>query len=91
MKPTLSRELALDALRMSLSDDQVATAQGLFKRVSLDIALQDTLPARWQALSGWLSPTAKDQQWLALPRGLSFFYPFVRLFRLALRRRGHEV
>ncbi|MDP9527114.1 nucleotidyltransferase family protein [Pseudomonas protegens] len=84
-------ELALDALRMSLSDDQVATAQGLFKRVSLDIALQDTLPARWQALSGWLSPTAKDQQWLALPRGLSFFYPFVRLFRLALRRRGHEV
>ncbi len=84
-------ELALEALRRSLSDDQVATAQGLFKRVSLDISLQDTLPARWQALSGWLSPTAKDQQWLALPRGLSFFYPFVRLFRLALRRRGHEV
>ena len=84
-------ELALDALHRSLSDDQVATGQGLFKRVSLDIALQDTLPARWQALAGWLSPTAKDHQWLALPRGLSFLYPFVRLFRLALRQRGNEV
>ncbi|WP_414158941.1 nucleotidyltransferase family protein [Pseudomonas sp. BNK-45] len=84
-------ELALDALRRSLSDDQVAMGQGLFKRVSLDIALQDTLAARWQALVGWLSPTAKDLQWLALPRGLSFLYPFVRLLRLALRQRGHEV
>ena len=83
--------LALDALRRSLSDDQVATGQGLFKRVSLDIALQDTLPARWQALADWLSPTAKDHQWLALPRGLGFLYPLVRLFRLALRQRGHEV
>ena len=84
-------ELALDALRRSLSDDQVAMGQGLFKRVSLDIALQDTLAARWQALVGWLSPTAKDLQWLALPHGLSFLYPFVRLLRLALRQRGHEV
>ncbi|WP_348636641.1 nucleotidyltransferase family protein [Pseudomonas sp. BC42] len=84
-------ELALDALRRSMSDDQVAMGQGLFKRVSLDIALQDTLAARWQALVGWLSPTAKDLQWLALPRGLSFLYPFVRLLRLALRQRGHEV
>lgn len=83
--------LALEALRRSLSDDQVATGQGFFKRVSLDIALQDTLSARLQALAGWLSPTAKDHQWLVLPRGLRFLYPFVRFFRLLLRQRGHEV
>lgn len=82
-------ELALDALRRSLSDDDVAKRQGLFARVRLDIALQDRLPARWQALTGWLSPTAKDSQWLLLPRGLAFLYPLVRLFRLALRQRGH--
>lgn len=82
-------ELALDALRRSLSDDDVAKSQGLFARVRLDIALQDRLPARWQALTGWLSPTAKDSQWLLLPRGLAFLYPLVRLFRLALRQRGH--
>ncbi len=82
-------ELALDALRGSLSDDQVALGQGLFKRVRLDISLQDTLSARWQALLGWLSPTAKDSQWLALPRWLAFLYPLVRLSRLALRQREH--
>lgn len=82
-------ELALEALNRSLSDDEVANRQGLFARVRLDIALQDTLSARWQALAGWLSPTAKDSQWLLLPRGLAFLYPLVRLFRLALRQRGH--
>lgn len=82
-------ELALEALRKSLSDDEVAKRQGLFARVRLDIALQDRLTARWQALTGWLSPTAKDSQWLLLPRGLAFLYPLVRLFRLALRQRGH--
>lgn len=80
-------ELALDALRRSQNDDQVALGQGLFRRVCLDIGLQDTLPARWQALAGWLSPTAKDSQWLALPRCLAFLYPLVRLSRLALRHR----
>lgn len=84
-------DLALEALRGSLSDDQVATGQGLLKRVRLDIALQDTLPARWHALADWLSPTAKDHHWLALPHWLSFLYPLVRLFRLALRQRGHDV
>ncbi|QXI26276.1 nucleotidyltransferase family protein [Pseudomonas vanderleydeniana] len=82
--------LALEALRGSLSDDQVATGRGFFKRVRLDIALQDTFSARWQALTGWLSPTAKDYQWLVLPRGLSFLYPCVRLLRLALRKQGRE-
>lgn len=82
-------ELALEALRRSLSDDDVAKRQGLYARVRLDIALQDRLTARWQALTGWLSPTAKDSQWLLLPRGLAFLYPLVRLFRLALRQRGH--
>jgi hypothetical protein len=82
-------ELALDALRGSLSDDQVAMRQGLVKRVCLDIALQDTLLARWQSLAGWLCPTAKDSQWLVLPRWLAFLYPLARLSRLALRRRGN--
>ena len=82
-------ELALDALSRSLSDDEVAKGQGLFVRVRLDIALQDTLSARWQALIGWLSPTVKDRQWLLLPRWLAFLYPFVRLSRLVLRQRGH--
>lgn len=82
-------DVALQAIRESLSDDQVAMRQGLFARVRTDIALQDTLPARWQALRDWLSPTAKDSQWLALPRPLAFLYPLVRVSRLLLRRREH--
>ena len=82
-------EVALQGIRESLSDDQVAMRQGLLRRVRMDVALQDTLLARWQALLGWLSPTAKDSQWLALPKPLAFLYPLIRLSRLVMRRREH--
>lgn len=80
--------LALAAIRDSLSDDQVAKRIGPLKRAALDIALQDDWRARVHALSGWLSPTGKDSQWIELPRGLSFLYPLVRLFRLLRRSVG---
>lgn len=82
--------LAMDAIRESLSDDQVAMRQGFFRRVTMDISLQDTFHAKWQALLGWLSPTAKDSDWVRLPQKLTFLYPFIRLSRLAMRRRGNR-
>lgn len=78
--------VALDGIEQSLSDDQVARRQGILQRVLLDIALQDHLPGRWQALCDWLSPTAKDLRLLKLPRGLAFLYPPLRLARLSMRR-----
>ena len=79
--------LALQAIRKTQSDDEVAACQGPIKRVLLDIALQDSLNGRYQALSGWLSPTDKDIRWLELPPMLAFLYPFVRFYRLIIRSR----
>ena len=79
--------LALEAIRESLSDDEVAQRLGPLKRVSMDIALQDSLSGRLHALSGWLSPTDKDSNWMTLPPALSFLYPLIRLYRLARRFR----
>jgi len=81
---TLTR-IALNGIEQSLSDDQVAQRYGILHRVMLDIALQDHLPGRWQALCDWLSPTATDIRWLKLPRGLTFLYPPLRLMRLSRR------
>lgn len=80
-------EVALEAIRTSLSDDEVAARLGPLKRVALDIALQDRLSARCQAMGGWLSPTGKDSNWLQLPPLLAFLYPLVRLYRLLIRAR----
>lgn len=80
-------ELATTAIRNSLSDDEVAARLGPLKRVTLDIALQDSPKGRWKALTGWLSPTGKDSNWVILPPLLAFLYPAVRLYRLVIRSR----
>lgn len=77
--------LALEAIVGSLSDDEVARRTGPLGRAAMDIALQDTWRARLHAVGGWLSPTGKDSDWLALPRRLSFLYPLIRLIRVLLR------
>ncbi|MDH0895932.1 MULTISPECIES: nucleotidyltransferase family protein [unclassified Pseudomonas] len=77
--------LALEAIRGSLSDDEVAKRVGPLRRAAMDIALQDSWHARLHALGGWLSPTGKDSQWVTLPRSLSFLYPLIRLVRVLIR------
>ncbi|WAC46089.1 nucleotidyltransferase family protein [Pseudomonas sp. SL4(2022)] len=79
-------QAALDGLREALTDDQVATRQGIFKRMLIDIAMQDNVLAKWHALKGWLSPTTKDSGWVILPQKLSFLYPIIRLARLVTRQ-----
>lgn len=79
--------IALCGLREALTDDQLAVRQGIFKRMLIDIALQDSVLAKWYALKSWLSPTAKDNNWLVLPQKLFFLYPLIRLARLMTRLR----
>lgn len=80
-------ELATVAICHSLSDEEVAARLGPLKRVTLDIALQDSPKRRWHALTGWLTPTGKDSNWVTLPPLLAFLYPAVRLYRLVMRSR----
>jgi hypothetical protein len=53
----------------------------------MDIGLEQTTRARLRALGDWLSPTARDEAWLALPQNLRILYPVVRLARILARGR----
>jgi len=77
--------LALHAIEHCWSDDDIATHLGPWRRVLLDVALQDSLKQRWAALRDWLSPTGKDNHCIKLPAPLAFLYPVVRLYRILVR------
>ncbi len=80
-------DLALQGIEQSLSDKALALNQGTAKRVLMDLALLDNLPARLHAIGDWLSPTNADLQWTRLPTRLNLLYPLLRLCRLVFGTR----